>query len=173
MSTDLAETKREVYDTRYGRGILVWSGGRLIRHMLPRSESATAAAGHVPHPAGIAPSDGHRSSLAELLEQYFAGEQVRFPSKLPFETSNWSPFGVDVAAALKTIPYGTVISYAELAAAAGHPRAHRAAGSFLAHNPYPVILPCHRVIRADGGMGGFSAGRRWKSRLLHLEGFAP
>ena len=91
-------------------------------------------------------------------------------AEIPLDRSRWTPFQTHVAEALAAVPYGTTITYSELAGAAGHPRAYRAVGNCMAANPYPVIIPCHRVVKSGGGLGNFSAGIEWKIRLLSLEG---
>jgi len=73
--------------------------------------------------------------------------------------------------ALQKVPYGQVRTYAWLAAKAGDPKAARAVGAALAKNPTPLVVPCHRIVRSDGGLGGFSAasGVKLKQRMLELE----
>lgn len=80
-------------------------------------------------------------------------------------------FQKDVWRALLTIPCGTTVTYTELAAMAGHPNAVRAVGSAVGKNPLPPMIPCHRVVRSDGGLGGYSApgGVAEKKRLLESE----
>ena len=90
------------------------------------------------------------------LEQYFAGERHGFTRK--------------VLTACAAIPFGETRSYAEMASAAGSPRAFRAAGSALGSNPIPVIVPCHRVLRSGGALGGYGGGLPAKRTLLELEG---
>ena len=113
------------------------------------------------------------SRWAELLERYFAGEAVGFDLDLEryAELAGLTRFERDVYAALSGVPRGGVISYGELAAAAGHPGAARAVGSVMARNELPVILPCHRVVRSDGSLGLYGDDPQWKHRLLALEGF--
>ena len=78
-------------------------------------------------------------------------------------------FQVAVANALRAVPYGETVTYGELAALAGHPNAQRAAGSFCAANRFPLVVPCHRVVAADG-LGSYgSLGGEYKRRLLELE----
>jgi len=81
-------------------------------------------------------------------------------------------FEREVYRALAAVPYGTAVSYRDLAAAAGHPNAYRAAGSAMARNELPVILPCHRVVKNDGRLGHYGDDPAWKARLLRLEGVA-
>jgi len=114
----------------------------------------------------------HEQQLTGRLEAYFAGERVEFRlDELPLDNGGWTPFQRAVAEALAGVPCGETVSYAGLAEAAGHPRAQRAVGSFMAANPFPVLVPCHRVLPASGAPGNFAAGREWKLRLLELEGF--
>lgn len=101
------------------------------------------------------------------LAEYFAGTRRTF--ELPL-----APQGTDfqqrVWQALRAIPYGQTCSYAELAAAIGQPRAMRAVGAANGRNPIPIIVPCHRVIGADGSLTGFGGGLPTKIFLLRLEG---
>jgi methylated-DNA-[protein]-cysteine S-methyltransferase len=78
-----------------------------------------------------------------------------------------------VLGATARVPYGEVTTYSAMAAAAGSPRAYRAAGNALGSNPIPIVVPCHRVLHADGGLGGYAGGLDRKRRLLELEGVLP
>ncbi|MCM8781602.1 MAG: MGMT family protein [Candidatus Omnitrophica bacterium] len=84
-----------------------------------------------------------------------------------------TPFQVKVFEAVKKIPKGEVRSYDWIARKVAHPRAYRAVGNALNRNPYPVVIPCHRVVRANGSLGGFSKGSKEKLRLLKAEGLTP
>jgi methylated-DNA-[protein]-cysteine S-methyltransferase len=109
--------------------------------------------------------------LIRRLRSYFSGEQTAF-DKVPLEIDGWTPFQLDVLTALRRVPFGEVVSYGELARLAGHPRAQRAAGTFCAGNRFPIVVPCHRVVAADG-LGSYgSLGLDYKRRLLALEGVA-
>jgi methylated-DNA-[protein]-cysteine S-methyltransferase len=81
------------------------------------------------------------------------------------------PFARKVLAVTAKIPYGNVTSYVEVAARTGNPRASRAAGNALGSNPMPIVVPCHRVVRTGGGLGGYTGGLERKEFLLRLEGF--
>ena len=74
---------------------------------------------------------------------------------------------------VRTIPSGKVRSYQWVAEQIGRPRAYRAVGNALNKNPYPIIVPCHRVVKSDGSLGGFSKGARAKEKLLRREGLTP
>jgi methylated-DNA-[protein]-cysteine S-methyltransferase len=79
-------------------------------------------------------------------------------------------FGRRVLGVTSEIPYGGVLSYAEVAADAGSPRGFRAAGNALGSNPIPIVIPCHRVLRSGGALGGYGGGLERKRFLLELEG---
>jgi len=106
--------------------------------------------------------------LAAELARYFAGEAVRFRARL--DLSAGTAFQRRVWHALRRVPFGRTISYGELAARAGSPRAARAVGQAMGANPVAIVVPCHRVIRSDGGLGGFGAGLPIKRWLLRHEG---
>ncbi len=88
---------------------------------------------------------------------------------IPFDLSTLTPFQKKVLEVVKTIPYGETKSYKWVAERMGNPRAARAIGQALKRNPYPEIIPCHRVIRSDGKVGGYSKGIQKKRKLLKKE----
>jgi methylated-DNA-[protein]-cysteine S-methyltransferase len=102
------------------------------------------------------------------LEEYFAGHRQRFA--LPLDWTLVGPFGQRVLRAAAEIPYGRVLSYTQVAAEAGSPRGSRAAGNALGSNPIPIVVPCHRVLRSGGALGGYAGGLDRKRWLLELEG---
>jgi methylated-DNA-[protein]-cysteine S-methyltransferase len=102
------------------------------------------------------------------LDEYFAGRRRVFDLPLDFRLSRG--FRRAVLAQLREIDYGSTRSYADIAAAAGSPRAVRAVGTACATNPLPVVVPCHRVVRSDGSPGGYAGGPEAKRLLLDLEG---
>src|SRR4051794_29262888 len=110
---------------------------------------------------------GRTAGLRRQLAEYFAGERQEFdlrlaPEGTPFERSVWDE--------LRKIPFGETRSYGEIARAIGHPGSARAVGRANGANPIPIVVPCHRVIGADGSLTGFGGGLEAKSRLLELEG---
>lgn len=107
--------------------------------------------------------------LMRLLADYFAGVAVDF-SEVPVDDGEGTPFQQAVWRAARSVAHGQGTSYGALAARIGKPGAARAVGSALGRNPVCIVVPCHRVLAADGGLGGFSSGLDWKRRLLALEG---
>ena len=107
------------------------------------------------------------SAAVSQLREYFAGRRQRF--ELPIALSG-TDFQCQVWSALAEIPYGSVVSYAELAEMVGRPTAFRAVGQANGANPLPVVLPCHRVVASGGRIGGYGGGLGMKRRLLALEG---
>jgi methylated-DNA-[protein]-cysteine S-methyltransferase len=113
------------------------------------------------------------SSMRELIEKiylYCSGETVSFDG-YKLDWSSLTPFQNKVLRAAMKIPYGTISTYGTLAKTIGHPRSSRAVGNALSKNPFPLIVPCHRIIRGDGKVGGFSAGggKNLKEKLLGME----
>lgn len=106
-------------------------------------------------------------SARSQLEEYFAGQRQHFD--LPLAASG-TPFQESVWQALAAIPWGEVRSYRDIAAAIGKPKAVRAVGAANGRNPLPIVVPCHRVIGADGSLTGFGGGLPLKVQLLTLEG---
>ena len=106
----------------------------------------------------------------EMIRDYFEGKKV--PFDLPLDCSGFSPFQTKVYGLTRMIPYGKVKTYGEIAREIETPNASRAVGSALGRNPLPLFIPCHRVIRKDRSLGGFSCpdGVFMKERLLKLEG---
>jgi methylated-DNA-[protein]-cysteine S-methyltransferase len=101
------------------------------------------------------------------LEDYFGGRRYGFD--VAVDLSLAGPFAARVLDRTATIPYGGVSTYGEVAADIGHQRAARAVGNALGSNPIPIVVPCHRVVRSGGGMGGYTGGLHRKEHLLALE----
>lgn len=106
--------------------------------------------------------------VASQLLEYFGGHRNQFDVSLDF--TGVSPFTRDVLSATAKIPFGHLETYRQIAERVGRPRAFRAVGNALGRNPIPVIVPCHRVIRSDLSLGGYTGGISIKQRLLSLEG---
>ena len=105
--------------------------------------------------------------VARQIEQYFSGQRQRF--NVPLDLRLSTDFRRSVQLELDTIGYGQTMSYAHMAQQVGKPKAVRAVGSACATNPLPIVLPCHRVLRTDGSLGGYLGGLEVKEALLRLE----
>jgi methylated-DNA-[protein]-cysteine S-methyltransferase len=140
----------------WGRGELYLEGERLLWHELPSGDDRGSRA-PPPHP------------LAQRMVAFFGGEPVGFDD-VELDLAWCTSFQRDVAEVLRRVPRGETVTYGELAALAGRPNAQRAAGTFCAGNRFPIVLPCHRVVAADGIGSYGSLGIGYKRRLLALEG---
>jgi O-6-methylguanine DNA methyltransferase len=160
----------------WGIGELALVGDRPVSHDLP-VPARPVTRDHVADEEALAerPRDALTRLLA-LVYGFFRGERVSWSADdlgLGESVEEWglSPFMQRAALSLVAIPFGETISYRDLAALAGLPRAARAAGTFCGRNPLGLFVPCHRVIASDGSLGGYgSYGTTYKRRLLALEG---
>lgn len=119
-----------------------------------------------------APASPLLAEAIRQLETYFAGERRAF--ELPLDWSLISGFNRQVLRELASgVPYGSVVGYGDLAGRVGQPGAAQAVGMAMGANPLPVVVPCHRVVESDGGIGGFGGGLETKRKLLALEGVLP
>lgn len=117
-------------------------------------------------------ADGLLAEPVRRFERYFAGEPGDIV--LPLDWSLTTGFNRQVLRELATgVPYGTVVGYGELARRVGQPGAAQAVGAAMGANPLPLVVPCHRVVESDGGLGGFGGGLETKRQLLALEGVLP
>ena len=140
----------------WGVGELWLEGDLLLQHELPRAVVAERNAAH---------------ELADRFRRWFAGGADDFLD-VALDLEGATEFELALTEALRRVPRGGVVTYAELAAQAGRPRAQRAAGTFCARNRFSLVVPCHRVVGADGIGSYGSLGVEYKRRLLELEGVA-
>ena len=179
----------------WGIGEVWFDRERLVWHELPRPRPksprvprgtrartrVTPTRGGADHPPplrstvaeqGKRAGDGsvNRSErLVHRIRAYFGGASESFED-VELELAGWTPFQLAIVDALRRVPRGEVVSYSDLARLAGYPRAQRAAGTFCARNRFGLVVPCHRVVAADG-LGSYgSLGLDYKRRLLALEG---
>lgn len=140
---------------------------RYVERRLPRARLIEAGRDGA---TGSSAAGSLGSRAARAAQAYLAGK--RRSLEVPLDLHG-TPFQMQVWSALRRVPYGQTISYAELARCAGYPRAVRACGSAHGANPAPLFVPCHRTIASDGTLGGFGGGLQLKRRLLQLEGALP
>jgi len=140
----------------WGVGAVWLDGKMLLWHELPSGRGAATDAS----PA---------NELAARLRSYFTGARDSF-ADVELDVDGYTPFQLTVVETLRGVPWGEVVTYGEVAALAGYPNAQRAAGSVCAHNRFPLVVPCHRVVAANG-IGRYGAsGVEFKRRLLEHEG---
>jgi len=120
------------------------------------------------HPTTAKDASAQRvlAATRKQLTEYFSGKRTSFTVPLDLRGTE---FQIESWRALGRIPYGTTISYGEQAQSIGNPKACRAVGSANGKNPIPIIVPCHRVVSADGSLGGYALGLKMKKQLLDLE----
>jgi methylated-DNA-[protein]-cysteine S-methyltransferase len=156
-------------DSPFGPIMLAATPRGLVRVGLPNEDSdhfLTVLAQRVSPRVLEAPS--RFDEARRELDLYFEGRLDRFDLPLDWQLSHG--FRRKVLRQTARIPYGQTRSYKEMAQRAGSPRAVRAAGSALGSNPIPIVVPCHRVLRTGGGLGGYGGGLELKQALLQLEG---
>jgi methylated-DNA-[protein]-cysteine S-methyltransferase len=162
--------KYHLFSTPFGYGAILFESPPLLiqRIFLPHpsrnvlkghiQETGPATAGHTPEVL----------SLCRDIQAYFDGAPVPSPWKL-LDLRGLTPLQRVVLKAVATVPHGTTRTYGQIAAQIGRPRACRFVGTTVARNPFPVVIPCHRIVRADGSPGGFAGGTELKRRMLALE----
>ena len=161
--------KYVVFNTEMGWVSILSSGKGLVRTTLPQT-SIGEALNMLGEPISRAEhSPDYFGELQERLQCYFSGHRISFPDEL--DLSGTTPFQRLVWETTKLIPYGETRSYGWVAAYLRKPGAVRAVGQALSRNPLPIIIPCHRVIQSNGGLGGFTGGGglETKIKLLALE----
>ncbi|MGG5753902.1 methylated-DNA--[protein]-cysteine S-methyltransferase [Zafaria sp. Z1313] len=167
-SEGLLDASYRTVDSPFGPLLLAATERGLVR-------VAFAAEGHEAVLGDLAARLGPRilaggtrlDTAARQLEEYFAGRRRGF--ELPLDRALSSGYRREVHEYLPHIGYGSTASYAEIARATGRPRAVRAVGTACATNPLPLVVPCHRVLRSDGTLGGYLGGPEAKAALLELE----
>lgn len=167
-AASLIDVAYRTLDTPLGTLLLAATPAGLLRvafpcedHELVLLELAQRVSPRVLHAAA------RLDTAAQELDEYFTRRRRRFDLALDLQLARG--FRRDVLDRLREIDYGATASYAQVAAAAGSPRAVRAVGSACATNPLPVVVPCHRVLRSDGALGGYAGGLDAKRSLLELE----
>jgi methylated-DNA-[protein]-cysteine S-methyltransferase len=156
--------------TAYGWVGIAWSERSLVALSLPQATEAEAM-GQLPAGGGTAPAATPGldvAALVEKLQAYFDGEAVDFDE--PLDKSIGTEFQRRVWAITRAIPRGQTRTYGQIARQAGSPGAARAVGQSMARNPWPIVVPCHRVVGSDGSLTGFGGGVEMKHRMLAMEG---
>ncbi len=169
----MADAAYTVFTTPIGPCALAWNATGLVAVQLPEGTAAATArrlCRRLPGAIRRAPPPAVRRAVDAILLLLQGGADKL--ADIPLDLSHCSPFCRRVYQLTRAIPAGETLSYGELASRAGEPGAARAVGQAMARNPWPLLVPCHRVLAAHGESGGFSAygGVDTKHRLLRIEG---
>jgi methylated-DNA-[protein]-cysteine S-methyltransferase len=166
----MSETVYSIFDTEFGWCGIVGKEGRLLEIIpfLPTEERACSYV--ISKYTDIALCPGCFKEPKEAIERYLAGERMAFEFSL--DLSGYTEFQREVWGITRSISYGEIRTYSWVSKKLGTPKSSRAVGTALAKNPLPIVVPCHRVIRRDGNLGGYSAegGIEIKAKLLKMEG---
>jgi methylated-DNA-[protein]-cysteine S-methyltransferase len=169
------DTHHRLFDTAFGVCGVAWTARGLKALQLPERDGVTTErrlAAKAGSTAATAPPPWVETLIADI-RRFLAGERVEF-SAVRVDLDQVEPFRRNIYAALRDVGFGRTTTYGELARRAGASewQAAREVGDAMARNPAPLVIPCHRVLAADGKIGGFSAqgGSATKRRLLALEG---
>ena len=162
-----------LFPTPIGHCGLAWNAAGLVAVQLPEGNAAATARRlrqRLPGATRNLPPPAVQQAIGAITRLLQGGPDEL--ADIPLDVSRLSAFHRRVYEIARTIPAGATLSYGELAARAGEPGAARAVGQAMARNPFPLVVPCHRVLAAHGGAGGFSAhgGVSTKFRLLRIEG---
>lgn len=163
--------KYSVFQTKWGYFGLAGTESALHRTQLPWPQKEQVEHWLLQNLTGFEHDKNYFKNLREQIAAYFEGCLVEFGPDIPVSMDNLGRFGREVLNACRNVGIGQTITYSRLAAKSGRPAAGRAVGNTLAKNPLPLIIPCHRVIRTDGRIGGFTSpgGTDLKIRLLEHE----
>ena len=159
-----------IFRTQWGWFGLLGSERGIVRTYLPDAQKEAVQSRILSDFPGSKQTKTAFSALKKSIEDYYQGSPVDF-GNVEVCLADSSEFQQRVLTTLRTISYGEIVSYSQLAKLAGSSKAVRAIGMVMAQNPLPLIIPCHRVIKADGSIGQFSAagGTDTKKKMLNLE----
>jgi methylated-DNA-[protein]-cysteine S-methyltransferase len=171
VDEDLLDVAYRDLDTPLGRLLLAATPAGLVRVAFPVEDADAVLASLADQVSPrVLRAPGRLDEVARELDEYFAGRRHVFD--VPVDLQLARGFRRSVLEKLVDVPYARTVSYAELAARTGSPRAVRAVGTACALNPVPLVVPCHRVVRSDGTPGSYRGGPDAKRRLLALEAAA-
>jgi len=156
------------FKTEWGWLAVMSSPGGLFRTTLPLPDEMSAISA-ITQGVSASREETEFIEVKQIFTHYFKGEKVEFRFPVDLGLGGRTQFQQDVWEAASRIPYGQLRSYGWLAAEIGRPRAARAVGQALGANRLPIVIPCHRIVRSDGSLGGFSGGLHWKVELIKME----
>lgn len=171
-----SERYYHTFGTAFGTCAIAWSVGGLTRVRLPQQDVAELAERLAINALAwdAEPLPDVASTAVEVITGYMAGERPDF-RRVRIDWGSVPGYNARIYRALARVPYGTTTTYGALAAEIGKPNAARAVGMAMGRNPWPIVIPCHRVLASGQQLGGFSApgGVTTKVKLLQLEGSLP
>lgn len=159
-----------VFETTFGYSAVVYrdSPFLLTRVLLPKEKASHLNACIVAEQMGISGSHPDALRVSDMICDYFNGVPLPWCWEI-LAMDGLTALHQKVLAATARIPYGAVRSYRQVATEIGRPRAYRFVGTTMARNPFPIIIPCHRVIKSDGTLGQFGGGVELKRKMIELE----
>ena len=166
----LVDVAYATLDTPLGTVAVAATDRGLLRVMLPNHSLERVLEGIAAVSPRVLELPARLDRERRELTEYFEGRRDRFDLPIDWALTPPGFYRRVLRAALRRLPYGVTASYGEVAAWAGNPRAYRAAGTALGSNPVPIVIPCHRVLRAGGAIGEYGGGPAMKAWLLRLEG---
>jgi methylated-DNA-[protein]-cysteine S-methyltransferase len=162
-----------IFDTEFGSCLLLFKNNPFVitRFVLPDKNEHELETKVSPELWGIPGKNREAMKISRKIINYFAGDYsfTLCPAWHLLNTETLTILEIDVLKAVVQIPYGRVCSYKDIAVSVGRPLAYRFVGSTMAKNPFPVLIPCHRVIRNDMSIGQYGGGQKMKKKLIELE----
>jgi methylated-DNA-[protein]-cysteine S-methyltransferase len=163
----LLDVAYDEVDSPFGRLLVAVTPRGLVRLSYPEEQNVLEELARRISPR-VLRAPARVEEVQRQLEEYFAARRRRF--EVPIDWRLIGGFGRRVLRATARIPFGSVATYRDVASHAGNPQSSRAAGNALGRNPIPIVVPCHRVVRTGGALGGYTGGLERKEALLRLEG---
>ena len=160
--------KYVIFKTNWGYFGLAGNDSAIYRTYLLSQKSEQTKERILKDFTGVKMDKSYFKNLQKQIIAYFQGKNVDFNNEIPIFLDNFTVFSRRILNTCRSIKSGQILTYQDLARKAGYPNAGRAVGNVMAKNPLPLIIPCHRVIRSDGKLGGFTSpgGINLKKRLL-------
>lgn len=162
-----------IFDTKFGFCGILAIQGSILRTSLPVKDLESATEYLLSGLQEVQFDPDLLPNIQNKIKSYFSGTYVEFDKNTPLQLAGLSQFSQDILKACLKIPYGRTVSYGELAQMANRPKAARAVGNAMGNNPIPLIIPCHRVVKSNGTIGGFQrnrpGGTDLKKRMLDME----
>jgi methylated-DNA-[protein]-cysteine S-methyltransferase len=165
--------KYVIFKTEIGFFGILTQKGTIVQTSLPTKERKTAKNNLLNSQKNAKQDPSLLLKLQTQIKLYFEGKNIDFNADIDLNLEGLTQFSQDILKACQKIPYGQTVSYKKLAEMANHPKAARAVGNVMGNNPIPLIIPCHRVIKSNGSIGGFQrntpGAQDLKKRMLELE----